>query len=405
MTSSPQYNIGALNSYDPNALMNNPYLYMAMMSPNVNFKANPTTQIQAAENTQTVTNDGAIPVTTPTGQGSDGVSLGTTIIGTAIVAGGALWAIKSGKFSQAGKALQKLIGKGESSSSTTALSRLAAVKNGNGELKVLVPNRTKTFAGNQVQAGVNEYGVREAVAASRQAFNPQVSAINSFQVVTPADSYTVFVKDGKITKVVSALMKKDEDVLARLVNAEAKSSDAELLERFRNIVTELGKDAKEADKAILKDIKNIRYTNKFGDDTLKLSMSKYGEEPTLRSFTTLEQFDRSHNAVKAYTPTSSEEVFAGELVNKKGGWFNKQGVLVDGLKVTRCETNIAGAKCYFEGNNLVKIEQGGEVYANNSIGYKEFVKKHEKLINQFKKDVFEDRIASKIPVGAVIGTV
>ena len=407
MASSPQYNFGAIGSMDYYSLMNNPYFLAAMQTANPNFKASKTTETQntQAAAAQTTNNDGAIPVISSSQQSADsGSNFVTGALATVLIGGGALWALKSGKLSQVSKAFKSLTGKGETTQ-TTALSKLRAIKNGNGELKIQVPKKTKTFAGNNLENGVREYGVQSSVSAAQQAYNPAISKARSFQVVTPADSYTVIVKDGKITKVVSALMKKDEDVLARLVNAEAKTSDAELLDRFKKIAEELGKDSKEVDKSVFKDVVNIRYSNQYGDDTLNLVMKKYGEDPTLQSFRTLEQFDRTSDAVRAYVPSTAEEVFAEDLVNQTGGWFNKKGVLVDGVSVLKCEENLAGAKCFFEGNNLVKVKIGDIEYPSNSIGYKEFIKNNKDVIEKFQKDVFEDKIASRIPKGAVIGTV
>ncbi len=409
MTSSPNYNLGYFGGYDYNALMSNPYFLMAANSPNINFKG--TTGSAAgvqninnvAENNQ---NSVQQTVVSQPEEQEGGSNFAQGALALTLLGAGAYALFRGHKSGYLEKALKKFTGKTDNKTVNTVLQKMTAVKNGNGEIKLMVPNKTTTFAGKKIQPGVNEYGIQRAVSESKQAFNPEVSALQSFQITTPEDSYTVFIKDGQVTKVVSALMKKDEDVLARLTNAGAETSDAKTLERFKKIAEELGKNAEEADKTVLKDVVNIRFSNQYGDNTLNLVMKKYGEAPELKSLRTLEQFDKTSEAVKQYTPSTSEEIFTGELVNKTGSWLNKKGVLVDGLAVQKCDEEIVrGTRCFFEGDKLVKIVQGENTYTEGSFGFIDFVKKNEKAIEQFKKDVFVDRIAAKIPVGSIIGTV
>ena len=410
MGNAPSYNAGMFSGMDYNSLMNNPYLYYAMMSPNINFKAaqekkttneNAETASSAASNTGVVDYAAVQPDESNTGLWVTGAIGAAALIGCMAKGGGN--PIKGAK-----ALYQKFFKSAETKTSEdakTVLSKMQAVKNGNGEIKLNVPDKTKTFAGNKIQAGVNEYGIQQAVSESRQAFNPEISAVQSFHITTPEDSYTVFIKNGEVTKVVSALMKKDEDVLARLTNAGAETSDAKILERFKKIAEELGKDPKEVDKSILKGVKNIRYSNKYGDDTLNMVMSEYGTVPKLQTLKTLEQFDKTSEVVKKYTPSDSEKLFTGELVQTTG-LISKKGTLVDGVGVLRCDEEIvSGTRCFFEGDKLVKIVQGENTYTEGSFGFIDFVKNNEKAIEQFKKDVFVDKIASKIPNGSVIGTV
>ena len=409
MTSSPNYNLGYFGGYDYNALMSNPYFLMAANSPNINFKGNTESTAgtqnvnNVAENNQNTVQQAVVSESEEQESGSSFVqgALALTLIGA-----GAYALFRGHKSGYLEKALKKFTGKSDNKTVNTVLQKMTAVKNGNGEIKLMVPNKTTTFAGKKVQPGVNEYGIQRAVSESKQALNPEVSTLQSFHITTPEDSYTVFIKDGEVTRVVSALMKKDEDVLARLTNAGAETSDAKILERFKKIAEELGKKSEEADKTVLKDVTNIRYSNQYGDDTLNMVMAKYGEAPKLQSLKTLEQFDKTSEAVRQYTPSTSEEIFTGDLVNKTGSWLNKKGVLVDGLAVQKCDEEIvSGTRCFFEGDKLVKIVQGENTYTEGSFGFMDFVKKNEKAIEQFKKDVFVDRIAAKIPVGSIIGTV
>ena len=397
--SAPYNSVNSWFPMDWNTILADQWYQQAAMAPNVNFKAARTTEAESVA--PQATNNIAIPVAPTTQEQSSGGPT-TTVLGTALLAGGALWMLKSGKFSQARKALRSIVGKGEAGT-TTVLKHMRAVKNRNGELQIQVPGKTTTVHGKNIQPLVDKYGITGAISAERQAFNPATSALESFKVKLGKNEYViVHTQNGKITKVVDFT---GQDTLKTLNDANATTEQKNLLEKINKIVTELGKDSKDVNKSLLKDVSYISYTNKFDDDILKLTMKEYGQNPSFRSFTTLEQFSRDSKAVKAYTPSSSEEVFAGELVNQKGSWLNKRGVLVDGLKVVKCEENIAGAKCYFEGGKLIKIEQNGEIYTNASIGFKEFEKANKEAIERFTKDVFEDRIASKIPTGAIIGTV
>ena len=399
--STPYFNYG-LNGFNGMDSLTNQYLMAAMMAPNVNFKGAQTDSTQAVSQTQTANNDGGIPVVAPSTQqaSSGGSNFVTGALATAVIGGGALWMLKSGKFSQASKALKSLVGKG-GSEATTSLTRMRAIKNGSGELKIQVPNKVKTFAGTHVEEGAAEYGIKPAIDNARRVFDPKTSQLRGFQVNTDIGRYTVFMKDGQISRIAEGT----KDVTEEFAKAEANTVNNELLERFKNIASELGKESKEVDKAVLKDVVNIGYVNKNGDDALKLTMAKYDKTPQLKAFRTLEQFDRTNPAVGAYVPSSAEEVFAGDLVSQTGGWFNKKGILVDGVSVLRCEENIAGAKCFFEGDKLVKIKIGGVEYPSESFRFKDFVKANEKAIDKFKQDVFTDRLADKIPTGAIIGTV
>jgi len=408
MTSSPQYNIGGIGGYpmDWNAIMSNPYFMMAASSPNVNFKANTESASQsgAAQNTNSVSNNSqnaaAQSVVSQPQEQQQGSGFAQSALAVTLIGAGAYALFRGHKSGYLEKMWKKFTGKSDNKTVNTVLQNLTAVKNGNGEIKIQVPNKTKTFAGVHVNSGAEAYGVKGAISAEKLAFNPEVSAARGFQLDTPIGRYTVFMKDGKVSKIIEG----HKNVYEEFANAEAKTTNAELFEKFKKIAAELGKDPKEVDKDVLKDVVNIGFINKYGDDTLKLTMSKYGETPQLKAFNTLKQFSKDDVAVMQYKPSSSERIFAGDLV-KKTGWINQKGVLAEGLEVIRCEENIAGAKCFFENGKLVKILQDGNEYTAESLGFDKFVKANEKAIEQFKKDVFVDKIAAKIPVGSIIGTV
>ena len=471
---SPNYNLGAFGSYDYNALMNNPYFLAAFNSPNINFKAD-----AGAQNTQLTSQYGQTsPLAQTTGTQSfsqnnlpvdyaaakpDESNTGLWVTG-AVGAAALIGCMKKGggnPIKGAQLLYEKFFKSAEKKTAETAktvLKSMQAVKNSKGEIKFNVPNKTKTFAGTHVENGAAEYGLKDAISASEKVFNPENgSALRGFQVNTPVGKYTVFMKDGNVSRVIQA----QEDVYAQLKNAKADSKEAELLKRIEEklktlgagknqfqfstptenyavivkdgkidkiltshkdvcaqlaeagenssdallrekiakIAEELGKTSKDADKSLLKDAVNISYVNKNGDNTLKLTMGKYGDEAQIKSFKTLEQFDKDSLAVKQYEPTEAEKIFAGELVSKKG-------VLAEGVGVLKCDEEIVkGTRCFFEGDKLVKIVQGENTFTENSNGFINFVKEHSKEIDKFKKAVFTDRTVSKIPAGSIIGVV
>lgn len=405
--STPYFNYG-WNGFNSMDSLTNQYLQAALMAQNVNFKGD-SSQVASADSAQAVSaNNGGIPVIptqTTQQEASGGSNFVTTALATAVIGGGALWMLKSGKFSQASKAIKSWMGKGESEASTV-LTRLRAIKNGNGELKLQVPNKTKTFAGTEINTGVNEYGIKGAISAERQAFNPQSSLLNGFRLTTSTGEYKIVLKDGNPVSIIKD--GKGGNILQRLTEAKSDTDDGKLLAQIKNIVHELGKDKKDINSTLLQDVKNIRFTNHYGDDTLVFNIKQYNDKPQLRAFRTLEQFDKNDIPVMQYKPSESEKIFNNELTKQDsilGIGYGKK-TLVDGVTVLSVPpTEIAGAKCFFEGEKLVKIIKDGNTYEVDSNGFIQFVEKNEKAIEQFKKDVFVDKIADKIPTGALIGTV
>lgn len=379
----------------------------ASQSPNVNFKGtNTVSSPQATTNTTSVsaaqtTNNGAIPVNyseTKPDESNTGLWVAGTIGAAALIA---CMAKGGGNPIKGAKAwYEKLFksagGKGTSNLKNTVLTKMQAVKNGNGEIKLNVPNQTKTFVGTNINSGVNEYGIKGAISAERQAFNPksEAFAMRGFQVNANNKRYTVFMKDGQVSKIVEGYR-----------TNVTESVDSELKNKIIKMAEELAKNPKDADKGILKDVINIGYVNRYGDDTLKLTMGKYGETPQLKSLRTLRQFNKNDVPVLQYVPSESEKIFNNELTKQDSflGVRFGQKALVDGVKVISVPpTEIAGVKCFFEGDKLVKIVENGNPYEAGSNGFIQFVQKNEKAIEEFRKDVFVDKIYDKIPTGSII---
>lgn len=373
---------------------------MGFTNSNVNFKGANTVSQGTDTTTAQSANNVSIPVnyaqTTPdeshTGLWVTGVIGAGALIACMAKGGGN--PIKGAKawyekfFNKAGKAA--------TDKSKTVLTKMQAVKNGNGEIKLNVPNQTKTFVGTHINAGVSEYGIKGAISTERQAFNPQSEAfaMRGFQVNANNKKYTVFMKDGQVSKIVEGYR-----------TNVTESVDSELKNKIIKMAEELAKNPKDVDKEVIKDVINIGYVNRYGDDTLKLTIGQYGDRPQLKSLRTLRQFNKDDVPVLQYVPSESEKIFNNQLTKQDSflGIRYGQKALVDGVKVISVPpTEIAGVKCFFEGDKLVKIVENGNPYKANSNGFIQFVKKNEKAIEDFKKDVFVDKIFDKIPVGSII---
>lgn len=378
----------------------------ASQTPNVNFKGANTVSQGTDTTTAQSANNVSIPVnyaqTTPdeshTGLWVTGAIGAAALIACACKGGGN--PIKGAKawyekfFNKAGKAA--------TDKSKNVLTKMQAVKNGNGEIKLNVPNQTKTFVGTHINAGVSEYGIKGAISTERQAFNPQTSLLNGFRLTTPNGEYKIVLKDGNPVSIVQN--GKGGNILQRLTEASSDTDDGKLLAQIKNIVQELGKDKKDVNSTLLQDVKNIRFTNNFGNDTLILNICQYSDKPQLRALRTLKQFDTNDVVVQQYKPSSTEKIFINEITKKTGiPFLTRKNILIDGVNVISIpQTEIAGAKCFFEGDKIVKIINGGIPYEADSIGFARFIQENEKAIEKFRKDVFVDKIFDKIPVGSVI---
>ena len=397
MGDTPNYNIGALGGYDINSLMNNPYFLMAAQSPNINFKSaqvQQAQQAQAAPSAQLQTAaDGAIPVIdTSASNSSGGITLGEGVLGAALIAGGAYALIKKPGF--LGKAWNAIKGKTESNAAAGRLKNLVAIKCPDGKIRFNIPDKTTTRYGNQIQGLVDNYGIQASISAERQAFNPSTSVLNTFKYNLGANNRYVIVKtkDGHITKVVDAF---GDDILKKLTDAESSTAEANLLDKLNKIVAELGKDTKEADAALLKEVSHINYTNTFGDDVLKLTTEKYGAAPKLRELTTLQRFNFSDTEMQTLKLNAGEEVFASSE-------FFKDGKLVDGIAVTKFSDKIGGGYVgNFEGETLVSIvKPDGTVLPSGSAGFKNIVDEYKSNIDKLVRKIFVKR--EYIPNGSVL---
>ena len=397
MGDTPNYNIGALGGYDINSLMNNPYFLMAAQSPNINFKS---AQVQQAQQAQALSSaqlqtaaDGAIPVIdTSASNSSGGITLGEGILGAALIAGGAYALIKKPGF--IGKAWNAIKGGAKSNAETGRLKNLTAIKCPDGRIRFNIPDKTTTKYGKQIQELVDNYGIQASISAERQAFNPSTSVLNTFKYNLGDKNRYVLVKtkDGHITKVVDAF---GDDILKKLTDAESSTAEANLLDKLNKIVAELGKDTKEADTALLKEVSHINYTNTFGDDVLKLTTEKYGAVPKLREFTTLQRFNFTDTEMQTLKLNAGEEVFASSK-------FFKDGKLVDGIAVTKFSDKIGGGYVgNFEGETLVSIvKPDGTVLPNGSAGFKNIADEYKSNIDKLVRKIFVKR--EYIPNGSVL---
>ena len=397
-----------MGNYDWNSMM--PYFQKVWQTPNVNFKGSTdnttSTDNTAATNTSAAaqTNNGAIPVTTPTEE-TGSITGALTGIGTVLaVGGGALYLLKKGNLGKAGEVVKSIFnrGKSESSSVTTLLKRLTAVKGKDNKIRFMIPGKTTTVTGEAAIKDLTEkYGIESAVQGKRLAYSPATSALESFEYTAAGETFIIHTEDGVIKRIVD---KKGNEVLKRFTETK-KKADASTFEKMENALKELVKEEKEIDESILANVGNIQYVNTYGDDVLRIYMDRYGSKnPIVNQFTTLERFDYNSEEFQKLALLADEKVFAefaGTELMTKSGRFSKSR-LVDGLKVSSFSKKVDGVNEYFfEGEKLIKIRDAAGIdYPIDSAKYIELAKKNEKEINKLIKKVYEDR--TEIPVGATI---
>ena len=404
---STDYGINPLmmGNYDWNSIM--PYFQPVWQTPNPNFKggADNAKKADGVSNVNTdnsvKTNDGAIPVTTPAEPVQSSTLANLTGIGAVLaIGGGALYMLKKGNFGKASEVVKSVLNRGKSDSTTSVagiLKKLTAVKGQDNKIKFLIPGKTTTATGETAVTDLTRrYGIESAVSAERMAYSPTASVIESFRYTAAGEKFTVHTKDGVITKIVD---EKGNEVLKRFTEAQEKSADAITYQKMDSALKELVKEEKEIDKNLLAGVKNIQYSNTYGDDVLKVYMENYGADPKIKQFTTLERFDFSSNEMQAFVLGSNEKVFA----NSK---FYKDGKLIDGVQVKSFSHNLGGSDIVgnFEGRTLVSVRRpDGQVLTQNSAGYEAIVEQYQKDIDKLLRRVYEKR--EYIPAGATITTV
>ena len=395
----PAYNYnGVTSGYDFASLVNNPYFQQAYISKNVNFKGSGSESVQQSPTTTTYasssyTSNGAIPVTTQPQQSESGFGTAAAIGTTIVVGGGALCLIKKGKFGKAFEKLKsKVCGNGFTENANAALQKLTATKV-NGKIRFMIPEKTITKQGADIQNIVSEYGIPSAISAERQAFKPASSIVQDFKYTVGSETFTIHIEDGAVKRIVD---KDGNEILKRFTDAEVSSPDCSTYEKIQNTIKEFAKE-KDIDKNFFDGVSNIHYTNTFGDDVLKMSQAKYGEPAILEEFTTLQRFGFNDQEMQSLVLNADEKVFA----NKK---FWQDGKFVDGVTVTKFAEKLPGGYVgNFEGETLVSVvKPNGTILPRGSAGFEDIANQYEKDINKIIKNVVYNR--KYIPEGATVVT-
>ena len=377
------YNVSATSGLDYSSLMNNPYLYMAMMSPNVNFKGQ-AQQAQVSGTTEAAAvSSGAIPVTTQTAAQSSGMSVGGGILTAGILAIGAYGIIRGRKSGFFKNAFKKLTGK-SSDSTTEAITKLTAIKTEDG-IRLLQPGKTEVIKELELKTFMKKNGI--IFTNAQKEFQGGVSNITHFEY----GKYKVTVKDGEITEIFDETNTKN--ILANLKNAPETNQKNKDYKSIIEILSELGK-TKDADKDILGKAINIRFTNTYGDDVLALSLPKIGDKAELKELTTLKRFKFTDPEIQALKLSDAEKAFTQKA-------FIEKCEIGQNISIGKYFDDIAGEKCVFAGNKLVSVIKDGVEYKQGSYHYEEFYDKHKKAIDSIINNVFAKHDKKKISVGTI----
>ena len=228
MGQSPQYSYGAISGMDYRTLMNNPYLLAALQSPNVNFKANETSQTTnptgagLTTTAQTTASDGAIPVNYAIAE-PDSSNTGLWVTGT-IGAAALIACAAKGKGGNIIDGAKKIFGGLFKSSKKKAadvvsnkLQNIQVIKRGK-TIECFVPGEKFTIKGNdKVLNHLNTYGI-----------NPKsITGLNEGETVLNGGvfnrkGYEITFEGNKITKI---LDKSGKDVTAQYFGRGVKLDD------------------------------------------------------------------------------------------------------------------------------------------------------------------------------------
>ena len=390
-----------MGGYDWASMMNSPYFQAVWQTPNVNFKGNPeqTSKTNAASQANAQqTENGAIPVSTPAENTDSSILSSVTGIGAVLaLGGGALYFLKKGNLGKAGEVVKSVFNRGNSESSVSnILKKLTAVKGQDNKIKFLIPGKTTTATGETAIADLTRrYGIEASVKGERLAYSPTTSVVESFRYKAAGENFTVYTKDGVITKIIDD---RGQEVLKRFTEAQEKSADAITYQKMDSALKELVKEEKEVDKALFADVYNIQYSNTFGDDVVGAYLDRYGAAPKIKQFTTLERFDFSSPEMQALPLQADEKVFAKSK-------FYKDGKLIDGIEVSKFSDNLGSSDIIgnFEGRTLISVTKAdGTVLPQGSAGYEDIVSQYQKDIDKLVRRVFDKR--EYIPTGATITT-
>jgi len=333
---APSYNYGALTGIDYNSIDYNSLLkYYMAMNQNVNFKGS-----QDVSQTQPVnpylTSNSAIPVTnSQTNQSSGGFGFIEGALATALIGGGALLLLKGRKAGGIGNAIKSLLSRGNIGGKSK-LSKLTAIKTKEG-IRFLQPGKTEVINKPEIASFLENNGI--IFTNAEKEFKAGVSKLTNFEF----GSYKIKIKDGEIVEIVKGTS--STNILENLKKAKATSPDGKDYKSIKEIIAELGKTS-DADLTILGNAKNIRYTNVSGDNTLALSVTKYGDKAELEELTALKRFKFEDPEIQALKLNISEKAFAKED-------FWKDEKIGKNFVIGNYNCEINGETCILKGNKLL----------------------------------------------------
>jgi len=342
MTNTPSYNTGAINGLDYNSLMNNPYLYYAMMSPNLNFKAS---QERLAANEQTdnasaLTGNGVAvdyaavkPDESHTGLWVTGAVGAAALIACATKGKGNILEgakkIYEGFFKKGKKQVEKLAG--------NKLENIQVVRRGD-KVECFVPGEKTTIKGNDdVINHLNTYGINPNTITS---FKDGVSKLTAGTFKTEG-GYTVTFEGDKVTKIIN---KSGKDITT--------TCNKDTLEKIKAEI----ETAKEMDKFWMKNFSEAKVVRELGDDVAHVTY-RPKTAPEITSLNTNKPVELTDDAVKSWIYEHPEDKV---ILGKKA--FAKYNA-PDGMKIGNAKFTADGVTYHFENGEIVGITKADKYYA------------------------------------------
>ena len=389
---APGYGINSIGSY-----ASDPYFMYALNSYNPNFMGTQQTPMVSQPQNYTIEQP-AVTTTAPSFKGSDDEKESSNaglIVGGTVVAGAAtlIYAAKKGN----GKGIKEgfkniwrgLTGKGAEKAAQEAAEKVSAkiraVMGKDGKLIYTIPGKTTTISGDlAVRDFANKNGI-------------DLQDLLKFKKDSKLTGYKFEFKDGNINNIVTVKDGKIVDIHngTKSIKDIINSTDPDDM-RFVDKLKERISSIENRENGFLRGLKDIEYTNQFGDDILSVTRANASRKtkPTSLKLESLERFDADSDAVNAlfYRNPELKQLFTSKAI--------KDGKLPNGMKIESFVHHFdKNTKCHYKNNELVGItikdSKGKEIfYDKDSDKCCSFLGANEEILQKQLKIIFKD---NKVP--------